>query len=60
MLDVFLSVLLVMSGIDLLLRKFVSKLFLISVLEGEERELKVKLVTAPLKSRALISNRRME
>jgi len=34
-LEVFLSVLLVMSGIDLLLRKFVSILFLISVLEAE-------------------------
>ena len=36
MLEVFLSVLFVMSGIDLLLRKFVSRLFLISVLEEEE------------------------
>jgi len=50
-LDTFLSVLLVMSGIDLLARKFVSKLFLISVLADEREEgegLKLKQGTAPL------------
>jgi len=51
-LDTFLSVLLVMSGIDLLARKFVSKLFLISVLAVEREEegegLKLKQGTAPL------------
>ena len=39
-LEVFLSVLFVMSGIDLLLKKLVSMLFLISVLEVEGGKLK--------------------
>ena len=42
MLEVFLSVLFVMSGIDLLLRKFVSMLFLISVLEEDAVDVKLK------------------
>ena len=41
-LEVFLSVLFVMSGIDLLLRKFVSMLFLISVLEEDAVDVKLK------------------
>ena len=41
-LEVFLSVLFVMSGIDLLLRKFVSILFLISVLEEDAVDVKLK------------------
>lgn len=45
-LEVFLSVLFVMSGIDLLLRKFVSMLFLISVLEVEGVKLKQGTVVA--------------
>ena len=42
MLEVFLSVLFVMLGIDLLPRKFVSMLFLISVLEEDAVDVKLK------------------
>ena len=41
-LEVFLSVLFVMLGIDLLPRKFVSMLFLISVLEEDAVDVKLK------------------